>query len=128
MDAHEIHHAFNQETRQHLDMKTAAPWVILEDTSVPRAERYRQAFCAVFPDSEAAAGIVVIADDVDSIPGETGANPLAAWWGKFIEIIRAPIQLPGNVLLELSPGDVGKEAAEVGDTAAAESVITEELN
>jgi len=125
MDAHDIHYVFNQETSRHLGMKTRPPWVILEDSSVPRAERYRQAFSAVFPDSEAAAGIVVIADDIDSMPGDAAADPLTAWWARFIDIIRSPIQLPGDALLDITPAS--------GDTddgvnaSAAGPAITEQM-
>jgi flagellar biosynthesis protein FlhG len=124
MDAHDIHYAFNQETSQHLGMKTRAPWVILEDSGVQRAERYRQAFSAVFPDSEAAAGIVVIADDVDSISGDPESYPLTAWWERFIDIIRSPIQLPGDALLDMAAAGGEPDA---GDEAAAAPAMKEEL-
>ncbi len=125
MDAHDIHYVFNQETSQHLGMKTRPPWVILEDSSVPRAERYRQAFSAVFPDSEAAAGIVVIADDIDSMPGDAAADPLTAWWARFIDIIRSPIQLPGDALLDTAPAS--GDADDGGNASAAGPAITEQL-
>ena len=121
MDAHEIHQGFNQETGEHLGMKIPAPWLIPEDESVPRAERYRQAFSAVFPDSEAAAAVVVIADEVESLSDDPGQNALSAWWTRFIDIIRAPIQLPGSVLLEEPAGGAAEE------TVAA-ATVAEELN
>jgi flagellar biosynthesis protein FlhG len=119
MDAHDIHYTFNQETSQHLGMKTRAPWVILEDSSVPRAERYRQAFSAVFPDSEAAAGIVVIADDIDSMSGDPEPYLLTAWWERFIDIIRSPIQLPGDALLDMAAASAGPDARDEAVTAPA---------
>jgi len=100
VDAQDIQKVFNHEVSRHLGIETGMPWYIVEDTAVPRSERYRQAFSAVFPDSDAAAGIVVIADDFDSIPEQPGPNVLVGWWERFIDRVQSPLHLPGNVLLE----------------------------
>ncbi len=101
VDAQDIQKAFNHEVSRHLGIEAGMPWYIVEDTAVPRSERYRQAFSAVFPDSDAAAAIVVIADDFDSIPEQDGPHVLAGWWERFIERVQSPLRLPGNVLLEM---------------------------
>lgn len=100
VDAQDIQKVFNHEVSRHLGIEAGMPWYIVEDTAVPRSERYRQAFSAVFPDSDAAAGIVVIADDFDSIPDPAGPNVLAEWWERFIDRVQSPLHLPGNALLE----------------------------
>lgn len=101
VDAQDIQKAFNHEVSRHLGIEAGMPWYIVEDTAVPRSERYRQAFSAVFPDSDAAAGIVVIVDDFDSIPEQAGPRVLAGWWERFIDRVQSPLHLPGNVLLEM---------------------------
>jgi flagellar biosynthesis protein FlhG len=119
MDASEIHQAFNQELSTHLDYDAGMLEVMLEDDCVPRSERYRQAFSAVFPDSEAAAGIVVIADDIESMPDQASPDALLDWWERFIGIVRAPIQLPGKVLLESAAGTSADIEAETDEKAGA---------
>ncbi|MGB5261506.1 MAG: hypothetical protein WBO34_13445 [Gammaproteobacteria bacterium] len=125
-DALDIHQGFNQETSQHLGMNTLTPWEILEDSSVPRAERYRQAFSAVFPDSEAAAGIVYIADGIESVSGDPEPHALTAWWQRYVDIIRMPIQLPGDVLLDtLLPGAAVDTGDAGGENMAAPAIKEE---
>ena len=104
-DAQAIHADLNRETRQHLDLTFNSPWVIPEDDSVSRAERYRQAFSAVFPDAEATAAIVQIADTLGTLPEGDDAPLLSDWWDAFIEFLRTPIQLPGEAWLD----DTGNE-------------------
>ena len=99
-EAQAIHAGFNRETRQHLDMVIRSPWVIGEDDSVSRAERYRQAFSAVFPDAAATAGIVQIVDALGIQPEGEDAPLLSDWWDAFIEYLRTPIQLPGEAWLD----------------------------
>jgi MinD-like ATPase involved in chromosome partitioning or flagellar assembly len=125
-DAQDVYQRFNRETRLHLGVNLPAPWEILEDSSIPRAERYRQAFSAVFPDSEAAAGIVYIADGLESIEGDPDAHALTAWWQRFIDIIRSPIHLPGNVLLDTPLPGVAVDAEDAGTDSTVVPAIREE--
>jgi MinD-like ATPase involved in chromosome partitioning or flagellar assembly len=100
MDASDIQQTFNDKVKHHLGSDAGLLEVLLADDCVPRAERYRQAFSAVFPESEAAAGIVVIADDIDAIQGSSGLQTVAAFWQQFVEIVKGSLQLPGNVRLD----------------------------
>ena len=113
--AQAIHDSFNRETSQHLDLAIEAPWVILEDDSVARAERYRQAFSAVFPDAQAATGIVHIADALATSAAKVDPRPLSDWWADINRNIRAPIQLPGEAWLDgagIGGEDMGQTDAE----------------
>ena len=123
--AQAIHDSFNRETSQHLDLAIEAPWVIPEDDSVTRAERYRQAFSAVFPDAQAAAGIVHIADALATSAAAADARPLSDWWGDITENIRAPIQLPGEAWLD-GAGN-GGEDMEQADAETAAPALSEKL-
>lgn len=117
MNAVTIHQTFNREVRFHLDIDIGTPLVLPEDPSVARSERYRQAFSAVFPDSEAAAGIVAIADDIENLAVQAPSRALFDYWGRFVEIVRSPIQLPGKVVLEGDAealGDAGADVAGAG--------------
>ena len=115
MDAVEIHQTFNDEVRSHLETDMGTPLVLPEDRCVARSERYRQAFSAVYPDSEAAAAIVVIADDIENLAVEASPQALFDYWDRFIEIVRSPIHLPGKVLLESATGSrAGADAAGAG--------------
>ena len=90
-----------------------------------RAERYRQAFSAVFPDAEAAAGIVHIADALATSAAEADPRSLTDWWGDITQNIRAPIQLPGEAWLD-GAGNGGEDMgqADAENTAPA---LTEKL-
>ena len=124
--AQAIHDSFNRETSQHLDLVIEAPWVILEDDSVARAERYRQAFSAVFPDAEAAAGIVHIADALATTATEGDPRSLSDWWADITRNIRAPIQLPGEAWLD----GAGEGGEDLGQTEAENTApaLSEELS
>ena len=119
MDASDIHLAFNHEISTHLGLDAGMLEVMLQDDSVSRSERYRQAFSAVFPESDAAAGIVVVADDMDNMSGEQSGHALLSYWERFIDLARAPIHLPGNALLE-DPDIRGEEGEmDAGDKTGA---------
>ncbi|MDX1697278.1 MAG: hypothetical protein R3308_03285 [Thiohalobacterales bacterium] len=113
VDATDIHQSFSREVRSHLGVGIGPPLILPEDAGVSRAERYRQAFSAVFPDSEAAAGIVVIADALEGMPGDPSAGALFDYWGRFIETIRSPIRLPGKVLLDTATDTVSDTVEDV---------------
>lgn len=117
MDAHDIHCLFSNELSQHLGMEAGSPWVMLEDPCVPRSERYRQAFSAVYPDSEAAAAVVLLADEIENVFNLAPSVDLREWWQRFIEVVRGEIRLPGKTLLEMQGMEEG--AAEGGVSKAA---------
>jgi MinD-like ATPase involved in chromosome partitioning or flagellar assembly len=123
MDASDIHQALSNEISTHLGFNAGMLEVLLEDDSVPRSERYKQAFSAVFPESEAAAGIVAIADDIDTVPDQSSGHALVAYWERFIEFAGAPIRLTGDALLEAPEVAAEECEVEVDDSTGAAGAV-----
>lgn len=100
-EAKEIHDEFHRQVNSRLGQDVPLLGVLPLDENVNRAQRARQAFTAVFPESEAAAGIVVVADALEDIPVQFSSGPrtLPALWHALIEVIQLPVMLAGGTLL-----------------------------
>ena len=100
-EAKEIHNEFHRQVNSRLGQDVPLLGVLPLDESVNRAQRARQAFSSVFPESEAAAGIVVVADALEDIPVQFSSGPrtLPALWHALIDVIQLPVMLAGGTLL-----------------------------
>jgi flagellar biosynthesis protein FlhG len=102
--AQQIQRRFTTQVHAHLGGEIPLLGSVPEDASVGRAEDYLQACSAIFPDCDAAAAIVRLADFLppgpaaDSVHGE-----LRHFWDRFIEIMQEPVHLAGNALLKEEP-------------------------
>jgi hypothetical protein len=76
---------------------TAAALVILVVTADPHSQA--EAFTALFPDSEAAGCMVVLVDALDELAA-AASGTLAEFWSDFLERVRTPVQLAGDIQLE----------------------------
>ena len=101
VDAEEIHDELFQQVYARLGLDVPLLGVLPQDESLKRAERARQAFSSVFPQAEAAGGIIEVADALDQIPVQffTGPRTLSALWHALIDIIQLPVILSGHELL-----------------------------
>lgn len=101
-DAKEIHERLSRQVLNHLGLELPLLGVIPQDECLRRAQRARQAFSSIFPESEAAGGVIAVTDALDDIPGEcfSGPRTLPALWDTLIEVIQLPVTLSGGVQLE----------------------------
>jgi len=114
----------NAQVKEHLGLEIPLLGSLAEDDHVPAAQHARQAFSSVYPDSDAAALMVGIADALDAIG--RGAAPrrqtVTRFWRTFLEKVRAPLQLPGQQLLADVPGQAGDDTA-AEDAAAGTGLV-----
>jgi MinD-like ATPase involved in chromosome partitioning or flagellar assembly len=102
----------NIQVREHLGLDVPLLGALAEDDHVMAAQRTRQAFSSVYPDSDAAAAVVTVADALDAITGRAapGRQTVTRFWKTFLEKVRMPLQLPGKLTLAEVPGQAGHGA------------------
>lgn len=107
-EAAAIRDRLDAQAREHLGLEITLLGGFPEDGHVAVAQRSRQAWSSVYPDSDATALLVGVADALDVIDG--GAAParqtVTRFWKTYLEKIRAPLQLPGRLTLAELPEPV----------------------
>lgn len=105
VDAQEIYSDFSRLLKSHLDLDTAFLGGVPADRHVTLAERHREAFSSLFPDSDAAGGVVAVADTLEDVPAYSvaGLQTLPVFLNALVETMQAPVCLPGGGLLEDAP-------------------------
>ncbi|MGB5177817.1 MAG: hypothetical protein WBP44_03700 [Gammaproteobacteria bacterium] len=101
-DAEAIHDELFHQVTACLGLDVPLLGVLTQDECLKKAERVRQAFTSIFPQSAAAVGIIDIVDALDQIPVQffTGPRTLAALWHALVDIIQLPVTLSGDELLD----------------------------
>ncbi len=100
-DAGDIQQSFNRRVHDHLGVDIPLLGFVPEDAQVGLAEQAGQAFSTVFPDSEAAAQIVVLADAIGELEqAELRPLTVSEYWGKVREVLAKPLLLPGGADLD----------------------------
>jgi len=96
-----IHARFSGIVKEYLGLETGFLGTVTEDQSIGMAEGCRQAFTSVFPESEASADIVSIADRLEKQPpsGAFGGRPLAGYMKHLAGIMGNPVKLAGGAVL-----------------------------
>ena len=98
-DAGEIRERLGSRVQQHLGIELPLLGALVENRHVTMAQQSRQAFTSLFPDSAAAGCVVVLVDALDELPA-VAARTLAEFWSDFLERVRVPVQLAGDIQLE----------------------------
>lgn len=121
-DAAGIHDRLSRQVREHLGLELPLLGTIAEDAHVDTAGRSRQAFCSVYPDSATAAAVVACADALDAIriAPVSPRMTVTRFWKAFLEKVRAPLRLPGQLTLAELPAQAGADTG-----APAQAVATE---
>jgi flagellar biosynthesis protein FlhG len=102
--AQEIQRRFTTQVHAHLGGEIPLLGSLPEDTKVGQAQDYLQAYSAIFPDCDAAAAIVRLADVLPPGPAtDSGYGVFRHFWERFIEIMQEPVYLTGNALLQEEP-------------------------
>lgn len=99
-DAEAIRLRLGYQVQQHLGIELPLLGVLVEDRHVDMAQQSRQAFTSLYPDTAVAGCVVVLADALDECPEVAAASSMAEFWSTFIERVRTPIQLAGDIQLE----------------------------
>ena len=107
-DSLEIFNNFSRLVKTCLGLDCAFLGGVPEDRRVTMAQTHRHAFSSLFPDSEAAAGVVALVDRLDDISTHYFAGPqtLPAFLDALVEVMQTPPGLPGGAVLENIPGSV----------------------
>jgi len=121
--AQEIQRRISAQVHVHLGGDIPLLGSIPEDARVGRAQGCLQAFSAIFPDSDAAAAIVSLADMLPAGPAaDTVPDTLRHFWERCIEIMQEPVHLAGNALLQETPD------AAAGQPHAAGGAVPADVN
>jgi flagellar biosynthesis protein FlhG len=121
--AQDIQRRISTQVHAHLGGDIPLLGSIPEDARVGRAQGCLQAFSAIFPDCDAAAAIVSLADVLPAGPAaDTLQGALRHFWERFIEIMQEPVHLAGNALLEEAP------VAAAGQPHAPGSAVPADIN
>jgi flagellar biosynthesis protein FlhG len=116
--AQHIQQRFTTQVHAHLGGEIPLLGSVPEDARVARAQDYLQAYTAIFPDCDAAAAIVRLADFLPPGPAVDSAHGvLRHFWDRFIEIMQEPVHLAGNALLQEEPAVVNGQP-QVADQGA----------
>jgi flagellar biosynthesis protein FlhG len=102
--AQDIQRRFNTQVHAHLGGEMPLLGSVPEDARVGQAQDFLQAYSAIFPDCDAAAAMIALADVLPPGPAADSAHGvLRRFWERFIEIMQEPVHLAGNALLEEEP-------------------------
>jgi MinD-like ATPase involved in chromosome partitioning or flagellar assembly len=102
VDLSEIYNNFSRLLKSHLGIDVILLGGVPEDHQVMMAERNRQAFSSLFPGAAATGGVVVVADTLGDVSADFVAGPqtLAAFLEALVDVLQAPVCLPGGAVLE----------------------------
>ncbi len=119
--AEEIQRRISTQVQAHLGGEIPLLCSVPEDARVGRAQGCLQAFSAIFPDCDAAAAIVRLADVLPPGPATASVHgALRSFWERFIEIMQEPVHLAGNALLQEAPVAASGQAHVAAGAAPAE--------
>lgn len=101
VDASDIQRSFAALTRVNLGVDVPMLGFVPDDPQLALAQHAGQAFSSVFPDSEAAGQIVVLADAIEQLEqAEVRPLSVADYWGRVRDLLARPLQLPGGADLD----------------------------
>lgn len=102
VDLSEIYNDFSRLLKSHLGLDIALLGGVPEDPRVAMAACNRQAFSSLFPDSDAAGGMVVVADTLGVVSADFVAGPqtLPAFLEALVDMLQVSVCLPGGIVLE----------------------------
>jgi len=105
VDSQEIYNDFSRLLKSHLDLDITFLGGVSADRHVTLAERHREAFSSLFPDSDAAGGVVAVADTLEDITAYSvaGLQTLPVFLNALVEAMQEPVCLPGGGVLEEAP-------------------------
>ena len=102
VDVSAIYNNFFRLLKSYLGLDIILLGGVPEDHHVVLAERNRQAFSSLFPDSDAAGSVVVVAGTLGNVTADFVAAPqsLSVFLEALVAVLPAPVCLPGGTVLE----------------------------
>ncbi len=101
VNATDIQQSFTRQAHEHLGVDIPLLGFVPEDPQVGLAQEAGQAFTTVFPESEAAGRLVVLADAIEELEqAEVRPQEVSEYWNRVREILVRPVRLPGGAELD----------------------------
>lgn len=100
--AHAMQAELSVKTMQYLDREIPLLGVVARDSHVVQAQRLRQAFTSLYPESRASADVVRLIDELDNIRVDASAHPasVTAFWSGLAGILPLPVRIAGDASLD----------------------------
>jgi flagellar biosynthesis protein FlhG len=123
--AHDIQAELSVKTMQYLDREIPLLGAVTRDSHVVQAQRLRQAFSSLYPESRVSGDLVRLTDELDNVRVDASAHPasVAAFWSGFAASLQLPVRIAGDASLEDAEG--GDVPVEVGVPAVADDLADE---
>jgi hypothetical protein len=122
-----VHDRLARQVREHLGLELPLLGALAEDAHIATAIRSRQAFRSVYPDTDTAAAIVAWADALDAIAMDPASPRMTVtrYWKSYLERVRAPLRLPGQLTLAELPAQAGAGTGEPALSPATETGLVQ---
>ncbi|MGD2056288.1 MAG: hypothetical protein PVJ15_05730 [Gammaproteobacteria bacterium] len=126
-DVNDIHASLADLAGKHLGMEIPLLGAVAEDEQVQSAQRLRQAFTSIYPESTPAGQVVELVHALDEMqPGATRRRAvLPAFWRAVTEAMHKPVHLAGHTdLVEYPPTEVFSDRTSHGEGESQRSETT----
>ncbi|MFV1972976.1 MAG: MinD/ParA family protein [Thiohalobacterales bacterium] len=110
--AHALQAALSVKTMQYLDREVPLLGTVARDRRVVQAQRLRQAFTSLYPESRVSGDLVRLIDELDNVRVDASAHPasVTAFWNGLAGNLPLPVRIAGDVDLDdIESGDVPVE-------------------
>jgi flagellar biosynthesis protein FlhG len=111
--AHDIQAELSVKAMQFLDREIPLLGAVTRDSHVVQAQRLRQAFTSLYPESRVSGDLVRLIDELDNVGVVGSGHPatVSAFWNGFAASLQLPVRIAGNTSLdEVENGDAPVEA------------------
>lgn len=111
--AHHIQAELSVKTMQYLDREVPLLGAVTRDSHVVQAQRLRQAFTSLYPESRVSGDLVRLTDELDNVRIDSSGHPasVSAFWNGFAESQQLPVRIAGDTSLDdVENGDVAVDA------------------
>jgi flagellar biosynthesis protein FlhG len=108
VDSQDIYNDFSRLVKDRLGLDITFLGAVPEDRRVETAQQHRQAFSSLCPDSASARAVYAMVDALQAVPADIVAGPqtLPAFLDALLDVMQAPVSLPGGAVLEELSGAV----------------------
>ena len=111
--AHDIQAELSVKAMQYLDREIPLLGAVTRDSHLVQAQRLRQAFTSLYPESRVSGDLVRLVDELDNVAVDASGHPatVSAFWSGFAASLQLPVRIAGGASLDdVENGDVPVEA------------------
>ncbi|UCC56453.1 MAG: hypothetical protein JSU75_01385 [Gammaproteobacteria bacterium] len=100
--ANDLQVKLSVKTMQYLDREIPLLGAVTRDKHVMQAQRQRQAFTSLYPESRVSSDLVRLADELDNVRVGASAHPasVSAFWNGFAASLQLPVRIAGDATLD----------------------------